>query len=431
MSPSSGRLALYWQIAVNLMMTSVFFLPSVQREPVLGANIAVAYAAMVVWQIILAWRVWAKGESLSVRIVIQRAHCMQPLFQGPLLLYWGLYWPNVFEHLPLLLVQLVFAYLFDMVLSWSRHREWRLGFGPFPIIVSLNFFLWFRNEYFILQLAQVAVAYLAKEFITWQRDGQRVHIFNPSAFPLAVFTLIFSTPLLFPYTQGTDFSVSFVLPPNFLEVIFLVSLVVNIWYPTVLITGFAALAMVLLFHATPWPFPQPILPQPFDAAVFLGATLLVTDPATSPRSKVARALFGFSYGVFTVATAAILHLVGLPGFLDKVVAAPLVNLLVPQFDHVGERLGVLLARNFPTECRLFAQRRIQLVIWTLFFIGILPSLKFAVEPLLFPPEHVLSTITPEMRARRQTSAVFCNQHREICKPFGLIDEIRLLVGSRR
>jgi hypothetical protein len=57
--------------------------------------------------------------------------------------YWGWYWPPVYDFAPLLAAQLVFAYAFDVLLSWTRRGSYVLGFGPFPIIFSTNLFLWF------------------------------------------------------------------------------------------------------------------------------------------------------------------------------------------------------------------------------------------------------------------------------------------------
>jgi hypothetical protein len=42
--------------------------------------------------------------------------------------------------------QLLFAYAFDMLLGWSRRERYTLGFGPFPVIFSINLFLWFRRK---------------------------------------------------------------------------------------------------------------------------------------------------------------------------------------------------------------------------------------------------------------------------------------------
>ena len=68
--------------------------------------------------------------------------------------------------------------------------RYALGFGPFPIVFSTNLFLWFKDDWFLLQFVLIAVGFLGKAFVRWERDGKRVHIFNPSAFTLALFSLV-------------------------------------------------------------------------------------------------------------------------------------------------------------------------------------------------------------------------------------------------
>ena len=46
---------------------------------------------------------------------------------------------------------------------------------------------WLANRgYAVLSVNFRGSTGLGKEFIKWEREGRRVHIFNPSAFPLAV-----------------------------------------------------------------------------------------------------------------------------------------------------------------------------------------------------------------------------------------------------
>ena len=104
--------------------------------------------------------------------------------------YWGWYWRPVYDFAWLLVAQLAFAYAFDMLLVWSRRGSYVLGFGPFPIIFSTNLFLWFRDDWFYLQFLMIAVGFLGKEFVRWNREGRRKHIFNPSAFSLGLFSLV-------------------------------------------------------------------------------------------------------------------------------------------------------------------------------------------------------------------------------------------------
>ena len=70
--------------------------------------------------------------------------------------FWGYFWRPVYDFAPLLVGQLLFAYAFDMLLSWSRRETYGLGFGPFPIIFSTNLFLWFIDDWFAFQFLLVA-----------------------------------------------------------------------------------------------------------------------------------------------------------------------------------------------------------------------------------------------------------------------------------
>ena len=115
----------------------------------------------------------------TLEIALRKQHYLQACAQGSVLLYWGWYWRPVYESAQLIAAQLVFAYAFDMLLAWSRRDTYTLGFGPFPVIFSINLFLWFKPDWFYLQFLMVAVGFAAKELIRWNKDGRRVHIFNP------------------------------------------------------------------------------------------------------------------------------------------------------------------------------------------------------------------------------------------------------------
>jgi hypothetical protein len=73
------------------------------------------------------------------------------------------HWREVYHAAPLIAAQLLFAYGFDSLLSWTHRRKFVLGFGPFPIIFSINLFLWFKDDWFYLQFGMVALGFLAKD----------------------------------------------------------------------------------------------------------------------------------------------------------------------------------------------------------------------------------------------------------------------------
>jgi TPR repeat protein len=73
--------------------------------------------------------------------------------------------------------------------------------------------------------------------------------------------------------------------------------------------------------------------------VFLGLHLLVTDPSTSPRTPLGRAIFGTMYGLGVFGLYGLLGALGLPTFYDKLLCVPLLNLAVPAIDRGVRALG--------------------------------------------------------------------------------------------
>ena len=164
-----------------------------QDRPMVRTSIAGAALVLLAWSVLL-FGVLRRGQKVAFEIVMRKQHYLQACLQGSLILYWGYYWPEVYHAAPLIAAQLLFAYAFDSLLSWTHRRYFALGFGPFPIIFSITLFFWFKDDWFFLQFGLVAIGFLAKEFLRWTRDGLNTHIFNPSSFPLAVvsvFLLIF------------------------------------------------------------------------------------------------------------------------------------------------------------------------------------------------------------------------------------------------
>ena len=75
------------------------------------------------------------------------------------------------------------------------------------------------------------------------------------------------------------------------------------------------------------------------SAVFLGLHLLVTDPSTSPRTPLGRAIFGVLYGLGVFGLYSLLGALGMPTFYDKLLCVPLLNLAVPAIDRAVRALG--------------------------------------------------------------------------------------------
>jgi hypothetical protein len=73
-----------------------------------------------------------------------------------------------------------------------------------------------------------------------------------------------------------------------------------------------------------------------------GAAITPGKPSTSPRTELGRVMFGVVYGLTTVLLYSLLIRAGMPGFYDKLLQVPLLNLSVPLLDRLARsRLSIL------------------------------------------------------------------------------------------
>ncbi|MCY3001145.1 MAG: RnfABCDGE type electron transport complex subunit D [Planctomycetota bacterium] len=333
---SASRVLPWMPLAfVGVLTALLLFVPKVRQDEGLATAFGVAAGALALWTVALVVRSRVRGVPLRVEFAPpQRVHYVQASVQFSIYAYWGWYWRNVYEAVPLLLAQFAFLYAFDGLLTWTRGRDWKLGCGPIPIVLSTNLFLWFRNDWFLLQFVMLAVAALGKEFLRWQRDGRSTHIFNPSAFGLSVaaaFLIAFDATHL---TWGIEVATTIGRPPHIFLEVFLLGLIVQSFFSVTLMTVSAIVSLCLfawLYQlATGVYF---FVDTNIPIAIFLGMHLLVTDPATSPRTSAGRILFGSAYGLANVALFWWLGRFGIPDFYDKLLPVPLLNLCVPWLDR--------------------------------------------------------------------------------------------------
>jgi hypothetical protein len=320
-----------------LLFTAVLagtaLLPPIHRNPKALAAFLAATALLCIWNAALVSLTRRKGRVLSLRWMPKKQHYVQACAQGLVLVYWGFYWPPVYAFTPFILAQLLFAYAFDMLLCWSRRDEYILGFAPFPVIFSINLFLWFKPDWFWLQFLMVAVGLAAKELIRWNREGRRTHIFNPSSFPLAVFSLVLLATGASGITSGTDIASTQFFPPQMYLALFLISLPGQFFFGVTSMTMSAVVTAWLFgrlyFAATGIYF---FYDSYIPIAVFLGMHLLFNDPTTSPRTELGRIIYGALYGLSTLAIYDLLGRAGMPTFYDKLLQVPLLNLSVKAID---------------------------------------------------------------------------------------------------
>ena len=365
--------ALALPLAGTAAVAAFSALPAAGRSPSLAWSLLGAAGVLTLWLVLLLLRAAVSGRRFTIVLQPRAQHYLQACAQASVLLYWGWHWRPVYDHLPLIAAQLLFAYAFDMLLAWSRRDSYALGFGPFPIIFGINLFLWFVPDWFAFQFLLIAAGFGAKELVRWEKDGRSAHIFNPSSLPLALGSLVLLLTGATDLTLGQEIATTFDIPPYIGLWIFLIAL------PGQLAFGVAPMtlaATVTLFGlgaayraATGTYF---FVDSYIPAAVFLGMNLLFTDPSTSPRTELGRLVFGVLYGLSVAALYAALEAAGAPTFYDKLLAVPLLNLSVQAIDRWARSDAV--RRIDPAALgRALAPRRRHLAymaLWTAAFLPI-------------------------------------------------------------
>ena len=337
----TGRTAVLIPAALTVVLFLMSLAPRVQANRVIAWSFWGAVAGLALWQAVLFLRRKEGPGGVSLVLAAPRAqHYIQSMCHISVYTYWGSYWPPVYDYAWLLVAQIIFAYAFDTLLSWSRRGSYVLGFGPFPIIFSTNLFLWFRDDWFYLQFILVAVGFLGKEFVRWHREGRLVHIFNPSGFSLALFSVVLIATNTTHLTWGPEIASTLSLAPHIYVFLFLIGLVVMYFFSVTLVAASAAATLFglsALYRATTGvPY---FLDSEIPSAVFLGLHLLVTDPSTSPRTPLGRLIFGILYGLGVFGLYSLLGAIGAPTFYDKLMCVPLLNLSVPLIDRAVRAIG--------------------------------------------------------------------------------------------
>lgn len=325
--------------SLSIVLFLLSFLPRMQENAVLAGSVQLAAIAVLLWTGILFFQIRGSGKTLSFTPSIHKHHYIQAMVHLSVFFYWGQHWEPVARHAWLLVAQLVFAYGVDMLLSWTRRNTYLLGFGPFPIIFSTNLFLWFRDDWFYMQFVMVAVGFLGKEFVRWNRDGRKVHIFNPSAFTLGLFSLVLIITGTTDLTWGREIASTLTLAPKIYTYLFMTGLIVMYFFSITLVAASAAITLFvfswlyLAVNGVPY-----FLDSAIPAAVFLGLHLLVTDPSTSPRTPPGKVIFGCLYGVGVFFLYSLLGRFGIDTFYDKLLCVPLLNLSVKWIDRFARRI---------------------------------------------------------------------------------------------
>ncbi len=374
-----------------------------------------AFGGLFVWALGLLAFLRGRVRTLRFTFAARPHHFLPAALQVVFLVYWSLYWHPVRAHLLLdVPLQLAFALLFDALLSLSLRRSWEAGFAVFPIVLSTNLFIWFPPQWFWLGFLVSALSILSK-WVFRRADGR--HVFNPSAFGIAVVGVLAITNTGVRYQ---DIALHLQLPPNMLELFFLLALVPIIRFGLGALSFSAAAAMLVIAAILPASLR---LPTPFWPAWFLAITLFAGDPMTAARHFSGRVLHGVCLGAGISGFAWLLvQLTGLDYFA-KVFPVVLANLAVPFFDRVGGWLDTRVLRRAPappppTGRPEWWLRWLPVAAWILLFVfARTEARKSAIfDPHLFRDLGAQGVVEP---ARGQAA---CAVNRPWCKPFDFVGE---------
>ena len=291
----------------------------------------------------------ASGYALCYLWRPRPVHYVQMVMHSSIYAYWGWYWHPVITYVPLLIMQILFAYGFDMFVCWTRRDKYILGFGMFPIILSTNLFLWFKDGWYGFQFLMIMCAIICKEYLTWCRKGNRTHIFNPSAIALFGASIVLLLTDSTKITWAGEIATSLAYPPHIYVELFALGLIVQALFSVTVITLSAALALYVLNHLfTAVTGTYYFVDVGISAPLFLALHLLVTDPATSPRSRAGRVVFGALYGSMAFGIYGVLGSLQLPQFYDKLLCVPVLNMSVRRLDGMGQRFDRYLDSLMPS-----------------------------------------------------------------------------------
>jgi hypothetical protein len=354
---------------VLFLLVGFSFLPRVRGNIRMSVASWSATSLLALGFLAIRYRAAKDGRSLTYEVVAKKAHYIQLLMQMCIYLYWGYYWREVYRFAPMILVQVIFAYGLEMIFCWSRRDRFPLGLASVPLVLSTNFFLWFRDDYFVLQFLMIGVAVAGKEFITWRRDERRSHVFNPSAFALCLFSIGLLVTGSTRLTRGAEIAFTLAYPPHIYLAIFLVGLVVQALFSVTLVTLSAISTLCAMNVAyTSLTGAHQFVDSNIPVLVFLGAHLLVTDPATSPKTTAGKIAFGGLYGVSVFVLRSLLAVLGLPTFYDKLLGVPALNASVRALDRFGSSVTARLQRLLSDRIyRLLFANYTHMALWGLLF----------------------------------------------------------------
>jgi hypothetical protein len=308
----------------------------------------------------------------QIELDVRRTHFVQAIAQGSIYFFVGAYYPGVAQWAPYVIYQLIFAFTFDFLLSIYRHNRYKLGFSIFPIVLSINLFIWFKPEYFVGQLIMIMIAILAKAYIVRTVDGRTRHIFNPSALPMAITTVLFVLLLNAEYMLNTNNVVtSYLLPPHFQLFVFVMGMFSHLAGRVSFISLGAVATLYIIDTVFTAIMGLPPMGDILQPSVFIGITLLVTDPVTSPKTRLGQLIYGSLYGILIVIGYVTLNHFGYPRYYDKILPVPILNYLAPYIDRIRA------PRWRPFQHPVWQTAWAPAAVYAVIFVALLPAIERA------------------------------------------------------
>lgn len=329
-------------------------------------------------------------ESLIAPFHFKRALLIQLCMHMCIFAYWGYFHRAVYARIPIVIHQIAFVHLFYFVSSMYFRRKLVPSISLIPLTFSINLFLWFYHQIYFFHLILLALAILAKMFLTRSINGKESHIFNPSAIVLALATIII---LLFPVHEviyGPQIGAIWIGIPHF--DIFLFTLgCITLWTPNRYLMAMSAIGIIILGdYFTDTYAGLPLFAELAKGSVLLGCTLLICDPATSPNSKAGQILFGLTYGVSVAVAFTIFSKFYWNTYYDKLFFVCMLNYFSPNFD----RVGVWIENKFSqfNWLNLAGHRAVLLAVYVAFFWTVYPRFERMTPPPFFMNYYTLKDI---------------------------------------
>jgi hypothetical protein len=278
-------------------------------------------------------------EKLLSPIIISRAVFVQILVQLSIYLYWGKFNLAAITRLPLVIHQICFGYLFVFFLSYLSGKKFKLSFSPTAAILSANLFVWFSSQIYFSHYALIVIAMTAKTFITRKVNGEERHIFNPSGFASNIAAVAISL-LAYGYIQdnvyASQMGANFLWLPNFDNFVFIASCI-SLWAPNMYLVPIACILTMTFFELLSHHyFGMSFTTETPRGSILLGITLLITDPATAPRSKTGQFLYGIGYAFSIFTSFVIISFFSWQMYFVKVMFLIPLNLFSYRIDVAGD-----------------------------------------------------------------------------------------------